>query len=136
MRVVFSPEAREEFEEAERYYERQIPGLGARFRTEIRSALPRIRAWPLSCPCERGDIRRLTMSRFPYKLLYSVEADHSGTAVECSYLLMVAAPAVHTTSSCEPVPPEQPIAPIILPPSTSGMPPREAMMSSRVSRYS
>jgi len=31
MRVVFSPEARQEFEEAERYYERQVPGLGARF---------------------------------------------------------------------------------------------------------
>jgi toxin ParE1/3/4 len=76
MWVVFSPEARQEFEEAERYYERQVPGLGARFRSEVRSALPRIRAWPLSCPSERGDIRRLTMSRFPYKLLYSVEADH------------------------------------------------------------
>ncbi|HUD25279.1 MAG TPA: hypothetical protein VMQ45_06325, partial [Burkholderiaceae bacterium] len=34
MRVVFSPEARQEFQEAERYYERQVPGLGARFRTE------------------------------------------------------------------------------------------------------
>ena len=76
MRVVFSPEARQEFQEAERYYERQVPGLGARFRTEVGFTLVRIRAWPLSCPCERGEIRRLTMSRFPYKLLYSVEADH------------------------------------------------------------
>jgi toxin ParE1/3/4 len=76
MRVVFSPEAHQEFEEAERYYERQVQGLGARFRTEVRSALPRIRAWPLSCPCESGEIRRMTLSRFPYKLLYSVEADH------------------------------------------------------------
>lgn len=76
MRVIFSPEARQEFEEAERYYNRQVPGLGERFRVEVRLALPRIRAWPLSCPCERGDIRRLILSRFPYKLLYSVEADH------------------------------------------------------------
>ena len=38
--------------------------------------MPRIIAWPLSCPTERGDIRRLTLSRFPYKLLYSVESDH------------------------------------------------------------
>ncbi len=76
MRVVFSPEARQEFEEAERYYGRQVAGLGERFRAEVRSALPRIRAWPLSCPCERGDVRRLTLSRFPYKILYSVEADH------------------------------------------------------------
>jgi toxin ParE1/3/4 len=76
MRVIFSPEAREEFDEAERYYNRQVEGLGQRFRAEVRLALPRIRAWPLSCPRERGDIRRLILSRFPYKLLYSVEADH------------------------------------------------------------
>jgi plasmid stabilization system protein ParE len=76
MRVIFSTEARREFEESERYYNRQSPRLGDAFRAEIKSALPRIRAWPLSCPIERGDIRRLTLSRFPYKLLYSVESDH------------------------------------------------------------
>jgi hypothetical protein len=48
------------------------------------------------------------------------------------YLLMVAAPALQTTSSCEPVAPEQPIAPMSLPSSISGIPPREATMSSRV----
>jgi plasmid stabilization system protein ParE len=76
MSLIFSPEARWEFEEAERYYERQAPGLGAAFRAAIKEALPRIRAWPLSCPVERGSIRRLVLSRFPYKLLYSVESDH------------------------------------------------------------
>jgi plasmid stabilization system protein ParE len=75
MRIVFSPEARSEFDEAERYYEKQIAGLGVRFRGDVRAALSRIRAWPLSCPCERGEIRRLTLSRFPYKLLYAVESD-------------------------------------------------------------
>lgn len=76
MRLIFSPEARAEFEEAERYYERQAPGLGAAFRAEVKAALPRIRNWPLSCPVELGEIRRLTLGRFPYKLLYSVERDH------------------------------------------------------------
>lgn len=75
MRVIFSPQAHREFDEAERYYERHLDGLGKRFRAEVRSGLTRIRAWPLSCPCERGDIRRLILIRFPYKLLYSVEAD-------------------------------------------------------------
>lgn len=56
MRVVFSPEARLEFEEAERYYNEQWQGLGSRFRAEIRAALPRIRKWPLSTPVERGEI--------------------------------------------------------------------------------
>lgn len=76
MRVVFSPEARDEFEEAEHYYNRQAPQLGGDFRREIHGALPRLRQWPLACPVERGEIRRLTLSRFPYKLLYSMESDH------------------------------------------------------------
>ena len=76
MRATFSPEARLEFEDAERYYNEQLLGLGERFRAEVRLALSRVRAWPLSYPCERGDIRRLILTRFPYKLLYSVEADH------------------------------------------------------------
>jgi hypothetical protein len=31
MRVVFSPEAKQEFEDAERYYNLQVPQLGSRF---------------------------------------------------------------------------------------------------------
>lgn len=76
MRIIFSPEARLEFEEAERYYVRQATYLGSEFRAEIRNALPRLRLWPLAFPIERNDIRRLLLSRFPYKLLYSTESDH------------------------------------------------------------
>lgn len=75
MQFEFSPEARAEFEEGENYYERQLVGLGARFRTDVREALARLRSWPLAAPIERGDIRRLVLTRFPYKLLYSVELD-------------------------------------------------------------
>jgi hypothetical protein len=76
MRVIFSSEAQLEFGEAERYYNQQVPGLGECFRAKVRSALCRIRTWPLSCPVERGDIRRLILPRFPNKLLYSIEPDH------------------------------------------------------------
>lgn len=76
MRVIFSPEARLEFEDAERYYDKQIEGLGSRFRAEVKAALSRMRAWPLSSPEERSGIRRLLLSRFSYKLLYSLENDH------------------------------------------------------------
>ena len=42
MRVVFAPEARDEFVEAERYYDEQLPGLARLFRDEVRfSAAPR-----------------------------------------------------------------------------------------------
>ena len=51
-----------------------------------------------------------------------------------SYRFTASAPALQITSSCEPVPPEQPMAPTSLPPSRMGMPPRDAMTSSRVRR--
>ena len=35
MRVVFSPEARQEFEETEHYYNLQVPQLGSQFRKEV-----------------------------------------------------------------------------------------------------
>lgn len=76
MRVAFAPEARWEFEEAEQYYRLQLPGLEKQLREEVRSALRRLRTWPLAFPVERGDIRRVMLRRFPYKLLYSIEPDH------------------------------------------------------------
>lgn len=76
MRVVFAQEARLEFEEAERYYRLQCSGLERQFREELRSALRRLRTWPLAFTVERGDIRRVLLRRFPYKLLYSIETDH------------------------------------------------------------
>lgn len=83
MRIEFSDEARAEFRDGESYYERQVPGLGGRFRADVRDALKRLRHWPLAAPVERGDIRRMILSRFPYKLLYSVETD-------CIYIIAVA----------------------------------------------
>jgi hypothetical protein len=53
---------------------------------------------------------------------------------ERDHLLITAAPALLTTSSCESVPPEHPMAPTILPCSISGMPPRDAMTPSKASR--
>ena len=76
MRVLFAPEARLEFEDAYAYYETQQEGLGQRLKQDVRKALQRIRQWPLSCPVEAEGIRRLFLTRFPYKLLYPVEADH------------------------------------------------------------
>src|SRR5262245_46344409 len=54
------------------------------------------------------------------------------TACVSLHYLMAATPALHTTSSCESVPPEQPIAPINFPCSISGIPPREATIPSNV----
>jgi plasmid stabilization system protein ParE len=75
MEFTFSPEAEAEFKEGEDYYESQSPGLGRRFRADVRDGLRHLKNWPLAAPIERGEIRRLLLSHFPYKLLYSVEPD-------------------------------------------------------------
>ena len=46
--------------------------------------------------------------------------------------LRLAAPACETTSSCAPEPPLTPMAPMTLPPTISGLPPRDAVTSSSV----
>src|SRR5690348_5506550 len=45
--------------------------------------------------------------------------------------LTVSAPALQVTPSCAPVPPLQPIAPMSLPPSTSGKPPSDGTTPAR-----
>ena len=39
MRFEFSPEAKTEFDDGERFYEQQLRGLGRRFRADVRDAL-------------------------------------------------------------------------------------------------
>jgi len=48
--------------------------------------------------------------------------------------LSAACPASDTTLSCEPVAPLTPMAPITLPSTTRGLPPRDAITSSSVAR--
>ncbi len=76
MQIVFAPEALREFEQAWRYYEATQPGLGRRFKEVVHTGLKRIKAWPLAFAIEAGDVRRLLLPHFPYKLLYAVEKDH------------------------------------------------------------
>jgi plasmid stabilization system protein ParE len=76
MRVVFSKFAKRELDDAIRYYEIELQGLGKRFREEVRMAAKRIAKYPEAWSVERGEIRKCLLHKFPYKLLYSVEQDH------------------------------------------------------------
>lgn len=76
MRVIFISFARQELEDAVRYYELEYSGLGSKFKEEVRKAVLRIAAYPQAWSIERGDVRKCLLHRFPYKLLYSVEEDH------------------------------------------------------------
>lgn len=76
MRIVFSKFARQELNDAILYYDIQYPGLGKRFKEEVKKAALRISEYPEACSTERGSIRKCLLHKFPYKLLYSIEADH------------------------------------------------------------
>ena len=76
MRVLFTRYAKQELEDAVRFYELEVPGLGAKFKDEVRKAALRIVEYPQAWSVERGDVRKYLLHRFPYKLLFSMETDH------------------------------------------------------------
>ena len=76
MRIVFTRIARQELDDAVRYYELAYSGLGLRFKKEVKKAAVRLAEYPKAWSLERGEVRKCLLHRFPYKLLYSVEEDH------------------------------------------------------------
>ncbi len=76
MRVIFTNFAKQELEDAIRYYELEYAGLGRNFKEEVRKAALRIAVHPQAWSIERGDVRKCLLYKFPYKLMYSVEENH------------------------------------------------------------
>jgi plasmid stabilization system protein ParE len=68
----FAPEAQRELFEAIRYYESESPGLGEAFLSAIDKGIEQILAYPEAAPILYGKVRRKTIRRFPYNLLYSL----------------------------------------------------------------
>lgn len=75
MKVIFHPEADQEFLESIDYYQAQQPGLGEDYYTEIMASVARITKSPNAWPLLEGDIRRCLTHRFPFGALYNVEED-------------------------------------------------------------
>ena len=76
MHYEFHPEARVEYLESVAYYEDRQAGLGARITNEVERTIQRIVEAPTRWRKIEDEIRRCLTHRFPYGLLYSVEADH------------------------------------------------------------
>jgi len=76
MKLEFHPEARIEFRESASFYEGSRPGLGGAFASEIESVLQRITDAPERWPVIKEDVRRCLARRFPYGVLYTIEADY------------------------------------------------------------
>jgi len=75
-RFKFNSFALAEMIEAARYYEKEQTGLGKDFLKKIRKALGHIRSFPTSGTSLDYGMRKHTIRRFHYSVIYSNEADH------------------------------------------------------------
>lgn len=71
------PAARAEIVEAHDWYERRSVGLGAAFAGEVDRQLQRVASAHSEFPVIVADVRRARLRRFPYSLLFRVEADEA-----------------------------------------------------------
>ena len=67
-------QACQELRDAAEYYERQSAGLGSEFTRKVDSAVLDVRENPESWPLASSRVRRRLIRRFPYCLLYRVDA--------------------------------------------------------------
>lgn len=72
--IVFTPEAETEYYDAIQYYEAKRRGLGFEFMTCFEEVLANLKRHPHLCPVLYGKRRRCPMRRFPYHLIYIVDA--------------------------------------------------------------
>jgi len=75
LKVRFLSPANIELDEAVRYYDHQLPGLGFRFYQEVDAAIERIRLMPEAWTKIGKHTRRCILKGFPYALLYAIEID-------------------------------------------------------------
>ena len=73
--VFFNALAESELNDAARYYESQIKGLGVAFLDEVEHSIKTIQQNPESFPAILKVIRRKTLHRFPYSIMYSFESN-------------------------------------------------------------
>lgn len=76
MNIVFDPLALAEMEDASEFYDVKSPGLGERFKKEIKRGLKLIRDHPEAWAKENKDLRRYLLHAFPYKIIYSIEPEY------------------------------------------------------------
>ncbi len=75
MNVRILKPAQSEIDDAVVWYDSQSQGLGTRFLDDFDRAIRRIAAFPLSCAEIEPDLRRCLLTRFPYGIIYGIDAD-------------------------------------------------------------
>ena len=72
--VSLHPLAEAELSETVSYYEERLAGLGLAFLTEVEAALWSVVRYPRAAPRVRNLIRRKPLRRFPFSLMYWLDA--------------------------------------------------------------
>ncbi|MGA2207584.1 MAG: type II toxin-antitoxin system RelE/ParE family toxin [Terracidiphilus sp.] len=81
--VIFTLRARAELIAAQAWYENEAPGLGRRFRAAVDAMVERMNANPRQFPVIYKNVRRALLRRFPYALMFVIEADGTLTVIAC-----------------------------------------------------
>lgn len=74
-RYIFHPAANRELLEAFNHYEDQVEGLGDDLLQEVERAIQLLLAYPEAAPRVTSEVRRYTLNRFPYSLIYRARKD-------------------------------------------------------------
>jgi plasmid stabilization system protein ParE len=81
--VIFTLPTRAELIDAQDWYENEAPGLGRRFREAVDAVVQRMSATPRQFPVIYKSVRRALLRRFPYALIFVIEADETLTVIAC-----------------------------------------------------
>ncbi len=74
-RLIIRPEAETELAEAFDWYEQRVPGLGSDLLVAVDAALDSVLSNPFQHPVIYRGVRRILTRRFPYQVLFVVEAN-------------------------------------------------------------
>jgi toxin ParE1/3/4 len=73
-KVGFHPGARLEMREAADFYDLERSGLGTEFLDAVEQTMLQVAKYPESSPIVLGAVRKRTVVRFPYSVIYSARA--------------------------------------------------------------
>ncbi len=73
--IEFDYDAKAEMADASYFYEDRRKGLGVSFLREVEKTVRRIAKFPESGPTLKPNIRRAFVKKFPYAVLYSIQAE-------------------------------------------------------------
>ncbi len=76
MKFRFHPTALEEYQESALYYVSISPLVARRFVDEVEASIRKMRKHPKAFTVIEDDIRRCLVKRFPFRLYFTLKADH------------------------------------------------------------